>query len=161
MLTRSMNYLSVIENPSALKGIIPLNAANFALFALRPNSKLLNKQERTTALALSILLGFLTVGFTHLICKIICEVRKHQLNSLLNKAISVLQKFGGGTDEVYQGFHKLDTLALERIQLRLGNLTEHQAASMGSQLMPLLPTSQYQLYNLLIAGLEKIDNVVS
>lgn len=102
-----------------------INGANYALFALRPDSKLLDTQQRIMALALSIIMGILTIGLGHLVCKIICEVRKHQFNTFLEKHKTIFRNTVGGTKEEYQAVFKLDPVAMRNIESRL-SLANHQ-----------------------------------
>lgn len=82
--------------PAALahisQGEIYLNAKTFIFFSLRPDSKLLSQQDRTKAIALSILMGLLTLGLGHLFCKIVCEIKKQQANAHVEKIIAIAQK---------------------------------------------------------------------
>lgn len=73
------------QKAEALIGTRKLNCEEFVFFALRPDSLLINRLERTKILALSIFMGIMTLGIGHLICKIICAVQICKIVSLLKK----------------------------------------------------------------------------
>lgn len=81
-------------------GKVQLDTNSFIYFSLHSDSKLLSTQHQIAALALSIIMGVLTLGIGHLICKIICEIKKHQVNALAEKIIKIAQKELGCTQEL-------------------------------------------------------------
>lgn len=116
---------------------MPLDANTFIFFSLRPDSKLLSTENRTKAIALSILMGVLTLGVAHLVCKIICEIRKHQANAHVGKIISIAQKDLGCSKEVLEA--AVPAFVAQAFQLRETDLTPEELTAMG-ELLPFMTT---------------------
>lgn len=162
----------------------PLNALTFVYFSLRPDSKLLSTQQQATALALSILMGVFTLGIGHLVCKIICEIKKHQVNELLNKITNIAKKELGCSEQLLhdaagvfiilglaqkneelteEEINDLLTEEQKAILLNFNGFMEaktlEQQAALKSRIMSLLPTNKQEVIRLIgLPVLETLDN---
>lgn len=148
--------MNLIQN---LKGSVPVDVHTFALFAIKPDSPLLSQQQKAKAIAFTILMGVFTLGIGQLICKIICEIRKHQLTSLVQKCLPILQRTIGGTPQEYQAALKFDLQAIAQLGQRFATASEARLDGLFAQIQPLLPRSQSELKGILVGAITLADEL--
>lgn len=139
---------------------LSVDAANFAFFSLRTDSKLLGRDEQIKAVALSILMGILTIGLGHLVCKIICEIGKSDFNSFCHDLATVGERTLGGDGEIYKAMRKSDMLAMVRFFAIVGELPEIQRNVILEQLGPYMPQGDEAAWRLGVGALQATDTMI-
>lgn len=138
-----------------LVGQCPLTVNTFSFFALSADSQLLAVQQQTTALALSIIMGVLTFGIGHIICKITCEVRKQQLNALMDKILNVFHNLTGASKtELQEAVYNKSKLEQLKYDYQLSYEIQQL---MIKEVESLIPKSKFELNNIFLAGIEVTD----
>lgn len=159
---------SVAQNAA---GNSVIDAQTFPYFILRPDSKLLDKKNRITALVLTILMGILTLGIGQLVCKLICEIKKYQMNALVDKIINIakieldcskefLLDAGAVLIALTMGEANLteaDDTTLGNLENLMENLSEEKRALLKSQVQPLIPSIEQMKDIITLPILEIMD----
>lgn len=135
----------------------PINEYTFGYFALNTQSELLSPAHRVQALVLSILMGLLTVGIGHLVCKIICEAGKNKYVAIaqaLAKALNIRQN---PAEALKNG----DMSVLMQIGLQMQALSVRQKAEVERQVDSFLPKNHVEVTALTCGGLEIAEKIIT